>query len=62
VATGMAYHKNLDKYTYKTIEIIDTPESQITDYFDECFDYIDNSIANFGGCLIHCNAGGIFSL
>lgn len=45
-----------DDYNYKKFEILDTPETNITEYFDECFDFIKEGIQR-GNCLVHCNAG-----
>lgn len=56
VATGIAYARD-ERFQYCTIEIIDTPESMINEYFGECFAFIDAALKE-GGCLVHCNAGG----
>jgi len=55
VATGISYNKN-PKFNYKTIEVLDHPDSRIRNHFEECFAFIDAAIHE-GGCLVHCNAG-----
>ncbi|XP_054166274.1 uncharacterized protein DDB_G0280205-like [Oppia nitens] len=45
-----------DDYNYKKLEILDLPETDITVYFDDCFEYIDEG-RRYGNCLVHCNAG-----
>lgn len=45
-----------DDYNYKKIEILDLPETDITQYFDECIEFIHEGIQR-GNCLVHCNAG-----
>jgi protein-tyrosine phosphatase len=58
VATGIAYARDVAQFRYCTIEIVDTPESLISESFDECFAFIDSALKE-GGCLVHCNAGGM---
>ena len=45
-----------DDYNYKKLDILDTPETQIKTYFEECFEFIDEA-RHYGNCLVHCNAG-----
>lgn len=45
-----------DDYNYKSIDILDVPETDIRNYFDECFEFIDEG-RHYGNCLVHCNAG-----
>ena len=45
-----------DEYNYKKLEILDTPETDIKKYFDECFEFIDEGRQR-GNCFVHCNAG-----
>jgi hypothetical protein len=45
-----------EDYNYKTLEVLDVPETNITKYFDECFEFI-NDARHYGNCLVHCNAG-----
>ncbi|CAG2182766.1 unnamed protein product, partial [Oppiella nova] len=45
-----------DDYNYKKIEILDVPETDIRNYFEECFEFIDEG-RRYGNCLVHCNAG-----
>jgi len=55
VATGVAY-THYDNIIYKTIEVMDVPETKIKSYFEEAFKFIDEG-RNSGGVLVHCNAG-----
>ena len=43
-------------FTYKMIDIEDHPNSQLIEFFDECFDFIEEQ-RNEGPVLIHCMAG-----
>ena len=46
-----------DAFIYKDMKIMDLPETDIVQYFPECFDFI-GQCAQAGGCvLVHCNAG-----
>ncbi|XP_028391868.1 dual specificity protein phosphatase 19-like [Dendronephthya gigantea] len=45
-----------EDFLYKTVEISDLPEKNITAYFPELFAFIKEGMAN-GGTLVHCNAG-----
>ncbi|XP_071802917.1 dual specificity protein phosphatase 19-like [Asterias amurensis] len=55
VATGIVnFFPN--QFIYKTVEILDVPETDITGYFAECFQFIDAAKAT-GKVLVHCNAG-----
>ncbi|XP_020700974.1 dual specificity protein phosphatase 1 isoform X1 [Dendrobium catenatum] len=44
-------------FIYKKIEVIDTPVTNISKYFHECFDFIDQARHAGGGALVHCFAG-----
>ncbi|XP_062286477.1 dual specificity protein phosphatase 19-like [Scomber scombrus] len=56
VAYGVA---NLfpDQLVYKTLQILDLPETDITSYFGECSAFIDEAREKDGVVLVHCNAG-----
>lgn len=56
VAYGVA---NLfpDQLTYKTLQILDLPETDITSYLGECGAFIDQAREQGGVVLVHCNAG-----
>lgn len=44
-------------FKYEVFPIQDTENTRIVNYFDECFDFIDEAI-RMGGCaLVHCRAG-----
>ncbi|XP_048835360.1 dual specificity protein phosphatase 19a [Brienomyrus brachyistius] len=46
-----------DLFVYKTLNILDLPETDITSYFHETSQFIDQVKAEEGVVLIHCNAG-----
>ncbi|XP_026523820.1 dual specificity protein phosphatase 19 [Notechis scutatus] len=43
--------------TYKTIPILDLPETDITSYFPQCFEFIEQIKLKGEVVLVHCNAG-----
>ncbi|XP_054033022.1 dual specificity protein phosphatase 19 [Dryobates pubescens] len=47
----------LDDFIYKTISILDLPDTDITSYFPECFEFIEKAKIQGGVVLVHCNAG-----
>ncbi|NWU98134.1 DUS19 phosphatase, partial [Upupa epops] len=47
----------LDDFVYKTLPILDLPETDITSYFPECFEFIEKAKSQNGVVLVHCNAG-----
>lgn len=47
----------LSEFTYKTISILDVPETNILSYFPECFEFIEQAKLKDGVVLVHCNAG-----
>ncbi|KAK2508159.1 hypothetical protein MC885_018665, partial [Smutsia gigantea] len=44
-------------FMYKSIPILDLPETNILSYFPECFEFIEQAKMNDGVVLVHCNAG-----
>ncbi|KAK4405679.1 Dual specificity protein phosphatase 1 [Sesamum angolense] len=44
-------------FIYKIVEVPDREDITITQYFDECFAFIDEARARGGGVLVHCFAG-----
>lgn len=46
-----------DVFLYKSISILDLPETDITLYFQECFTFIDQAKMQGDVVLVHCNAG-----
>ncbi|XP_073337454.1 dual specificity protein phosphatase 19-like [Pagrus major] len=46
-----------DQLVYKTLQILDLPETDITSYFGECSCFIDQAREQDGVVLVHCNAG-----
>ncbi|XP_039994781.1 dual specificity protein phosphatase 19-like isoform X1 [Xiphias gladius] len=51
--------KNLlpDQLVYKTLQILDLPDTDITSYLGECSSFIDQAREQGGVVLVHCNAG-----
>ncbi|KAL9161525.1 hypothetical protein ABFS82_07G026700 [Erythranthe guttata] len=46
-----------DDFIYKTIEVRDKEDENISQYFEECFQFIYEAKAAGGGILVHCFAG-----
>ncbi|XP_028279216.1 dual specificity protein phosphatase 19-like [Parambassis ranga] len=46
-----------DQMVYKTLQILDLPETNITSYLEECSSFIDQAQEQDGVVLVHCNAG-----
>lgn len=46
-----------DRLVYKTLQILDLPDTDITSYFKECSSFIDEAKEQSGVVLVHCNAG-----
>ncbi|XP_060896320.1 dual specificity protein phosphatase 19-like [Labrus mixtus] len=46
-----------DQFVYKTLEILDLPDTDITTYLGECSSFIDQAREQDGVVLVHCNAG-----
>ncbi|KAK2824614.1 hypothetical protein Q5P01_021789 [Channa striata] len=46
-----------EQLVYKTLQILDLPETDITSYLGECSAFIDQARAQEGVVLVHCNAG-----
>ncbi|XP_005999735.1 dual specificity protein phosphatase 19a [Latimeria chalumnae] len=44
-------------FTYKSISILDLPETDIVSYFQECFEFIEEAKVQDKVVLVHCNAG-----
>ncbi|XP_072543446.1 dual specificity protein phosphatase 19b [Salminus brasiliensis] len=44
-------------FSYKTVTMLDLPETQLTSYFPQCFEFIDQAREQDGVVLVHCNAG-----
>ncbi|TKY54045.1 Dual specificity protein phosphatase 1 [Spatholobus suberectus] len=44
-------------FVYKIINVVDRDEEDLKQYFNECFDFIDEAKRHGGGVLIHCFAG-----
>lgn len=47
----------LSDFIYKSISILDLPETNILSYFPECFEFIEQAKMKDGVVLVHCNAG-----
>ncbi|OVA05514.1 Dual specificity phosphatase [Macleaya cordata] len=48
-------HQN--DFIYKKIVVADREETDLTQHFSECFDFIDEAKMKGGGVLVHCFAG-----
>ncbi|XP_032396740.1 dual specificity protein phosphatase 19 [Etheostoma spectabile] len=46
-----------DQLIYKTLQILDLPDTDITSYVGECSSFIDRAREQDGVVLVHCNAG-----
>ncbi|XP_068588150.1 dual specificity protein phosphatase 19-like isoform X2 [Cebidichthys violaceus] len=46
-----------DQLVYKTLQILDLPDTDITSYVGECSSFIDGAREKDGVVLVHCNAG-----
>uniref|UniRef100_A0AAR2LXJ3 Dual specificity phosphatase 19a n=1 Tax=Pygocentrus nattereri TaxID=42514 RepID=A0AAR2LXJ3_PYGNA len=44
-------------FVYKTLSILDQPDTDIISYLQECSQFIDKAKAEKGVVLVHCNAG-----
>ncbi|XP_061546553.1 dual specificity protein phosphatase 19-like isoform X1 [Phycodurus eques] len=47
----------LNQLVYKSVQILDLPETDITSYVKECGSFIDQAREQDGVVLVHCNAG-----
>ncbi|ESW26118.1 hypothetical protein PHAVU_003G092400 [Phaseolus vulgaris] len=46
-----------DDFVYKIICVVDKDNEDLKQYFNECFDFIDEAKRLGGGVLVHCFAG-----
>ncbi|KAF5736826.1 Dual specificity protein phosphatase 1 isoform 2 [Tripterygium wilfordii] len=46
-----------DDFVYKVIPVMDRPDTDLRQYFDECFSFIDEAKEKGGGVLVHCFVG-----
>ncbi|KAJ3690172.1 hypothetical protein LUZ61_019336 [Rhynchospora tenuis] len=46
-----------NEFIYKKIDVLDSPETRLEDYFEECINFIDEAIRTGGNVLVHCFAG-----
>ncbi|MQM19267.1 hypothetical protein Taro_052267 [Colocasia esculenta] len=44
-------------FIYKKIEVLDSPDVNLEQHFDECIEFIDEAKRMGGGVLVHCFAG-----
>ncbi|EOY05545.1 Dual specificity protein phosphatase 1 isoform 1 [Theobroma cacao] len=44
-------------FVYKIIPVLDKEDTNLSQYFDECFDFIDEAKRQGGGVLVHCFVG-----
>uniref|UniRef100_A0ACD5TJM3 Uncharacterized protein n=1 Tax=Avena sativa TaxID=4498 RepID=A0ACD5TJM3_AVESA len=45
------------EFTYKKIEVLDSPDTDLVKHFGECFTFIDEGVCSGGNVLVHCFAG-----
>ncbi|XP_020383678.2 dual specificity protein phosphatase 19a [Rhincodon typus] len=45
------------EFIYKSVTILDVPETSIISFFPECFEFVDQAKEQNGVVLVHCNAG-----
>ncbi|KAB5579086.1 hypothetical protein PHYPO_G00190680 [Pangasianodon hypophthalmus] len=46
-----------ERFIYKTVPMMDLPETELTSYLPQCFEFIDEARKQDGVVLLHCNAG-----
>ncbi|PHT94908.1 Dual specificity protein phosphatase 1 [Capsicum chinense] len=46
-----------DEFFYKVLAVHDRVDENISHYFEECFNYIEEAKGQGGGVLVHCFAG-----
>mmetsp|Transcript_12707 Transcript_12707/g.41904 ORF Transcript_12707/g.41904 Transcript_12707/m.41904 type:complete len:107 (+) Transcript_12707:811-1131(+) len=46
-----------EQFTYKVIDIWDSPNAPLIDYFPEVVSFIDDAVQRGGSVLVHCFAG-----
>ncbi|GMI71773.1 dual specificity protein phosphatase 1 [Hibiscus trionum] len=46
-----------NNFVYKVIPVMDKEDTDISQYFDECFNFIDEARRQGGGVLVHCFVG-----
>jgi len=51
------YHEDDNRFVYKRIPIADSCESELSQHFDECSNYIAEGLNNDNGVFVHCREG-----
>ncbi|KAL3505863.1 hypothetical protein ACH5RR_031245 [Cinchona calisaya] len=46
-----------NEFVYKIVDIPDREDINVSQYFDECFEFIDEAKSKGGGVLVHCFVG-----
>ncbi|KAH7679244.1 protein phosphatase slingshot protein [Dioscorea alata] len=46
-----------NEFVYKRIDVLDSSTTNLAQYFDECFEFINEARRSGGGVLVHCFAG-----
>ncbi|MCI4377149.1 hypothetical protein PGIGA_G00200230 [Pangasianodon gigas] len=46
-----------EHFIYQTVPMMDLPETELTSYLPQCFEFIDEARKQDGVVLLHCNAG-----
>ncbi|XP_042488797.1 dual specificity protein phosphatase 1-like [Macadamia integrifolia] len=55
--SAMDWSTHPNDFMYKTIDVADREDTDIAQYFDECFDFIDEAKRLGGRVLVHCFVG-----
>ena len=46
-----------EDFTYLKLDVLDSPEVKIKDYFHKTGEFINEAIEKYGGVFVHCHAG-----
>lgn len=57
LSVGIEIEQKFGDIIYKYVELLDLPESRLSNIFEECFSFIDEVRRENGKVLVHCNAG-----
>lgn len=57
VAPLQDYQPPIISIKHLCLHILDLPQTELSDYYTQAFNFIDQSISEEGKVLIHCNAG-----
>ncbi|KAF7273904.1 MAP kinase-specific phosphatase [Rhynchophorus ferrugineus] len=57
LSVGIEAPVKCDDVTYKFIEMLDVPETDLSIYLKDCLDFIETALNSSSNVLVHCNAG-----